>query len=270
LQIIYKILSWFLREWLKDFDISLNGRKIALILDGASSHCDIELVNITLVFLVANTTSVCQPMDQGIIQCFKMHYRKRIQIEYIKSFDKQMIPSISLKTAIDWLVMAWKEVNMDCISNCFKKAKILPPADNENISEIHPIQDQIDRFANELEYENALIEEWFDFDRYVETDRPARDEDLVEAILIDSGIIEAPFEADESEEVALIKENEGIDALRTSILYLEQNFGKLKITETQLIALKSTLYDKEYSAKLQCIKAKEQKTLLNFYAPLST
>ena len=52
-------------------------RKIVLFLDNATCHpSDIKLSNIKLVFFPANTSSVCQPLDLGVIKNFKVLYRK--------------------------------------------------------------------------------------------------------------------------------------------------------------------------------------------------
>ena len=52
-------------------------RHILLFLDNAPCHPPVDsLTNIKLVFLPANTTSILQPLDQGIIQNLKLHYRK--------------------------------------------------------------------------------------------------------------------------------------------------------------------------------------------------
>ena len=51
-------------------------RKIFLFLDNASSHPTVEYSNVKLQFFPPNTTSVLQPMDQGIIQATKLKFRK--------------------------------------------------------------------------------------------------------------------------------------------------------------------------------------------------
>ncbi|KAI8488922.1 hypothetical protein Bbelb_334400 [Branchiostoma belcheri] len=57
------------RAWLKktDREMGRKGKNIALLLDNCTAHPDVQLRNIRLVFLPANTTSILQPLDQGII-----------------------------------------------------------------------------------------------------------------------------------------------------------------------------------------------------------
>lgn len=70
-----------MKEWLQEFDhrMGVQKRKIILFLDNAASHPrDLKLENIEIIFLPPNTTSVSQPLDQGIIKCFKSYYRTAI------------------------------------------------------------------------------------------------------------------------------------------------------------------------------------------------
>ncbi|GFU95024.1 tigger transposable element-derived protein 1 [Trichonephila clavipes] len=50
--------------------------KVLLIVDNAASHLQLEHPNVQLVFLPPNTTSLIQPLDQGIIATFKKYYIK--------------------------------------------------------------------------------------------------------------------------------------------------------------------------------------------------
>ena len=52
-----------------------------LLIDNAGGHnISLELknksINVKVFYLPANTTSVLQPLDQGIIRTFKLYYRK--------------------------------------------------------------------------------------------------------------------------------------------------------------------------------------------------
>lgn len=68
--------AWLTRdimsEWLTKFDRKMGrqNRKVLLFLDNATSHPNIALKNVKLLFFPPNMTSVCQPLDQGIIKNF--------------------------------------------------------------------------------------------------------------------------------------------------------------------------------------------------------
>jgi hypothetical protein len=46
-----------------------------LFIDNAPSHPHLEFPNVKLKFLLANTTSKSQPMNQGIIQTEKLKFQ---------------------------------------------------------------------------------------------------------------------------------------------------------------------------------------------------
>jgi hypothetical protein len=66
-------------SWLIQFDKKMKkkNRYVILFLDNAPSHPKVKLGNVKLQFFPPNTTSLVQPMDQGIIQSMKLQYRKK-------------------------------------------------------------------------------------------------------------------------------------------------------------------------------------------------
>ena len=80
--------SVLFEEWVRDVNkkFKAEGRKVALIVDSCPAHPIIEnLSHVKLFFLPPNTTSVSQPMDQGVTRCFKAHYRKRLVLRSLDS-----------------------------------------------------------------------------------------------------------------------------------------------------------------------------------------
>jgi len=254
-------------EWIRDFDRSLNGKKIALVLDGATSHVEVETVNITLVFLIPNTTSVCQPMDQGIIQAFKMLYRKKVVYEYMTAFDENRPPNITLKTALEWILISWKDMKTTTFVNCFKKAGILPSIQGDDSGDRQvqaDLDEEIRDIQDDIELENDIIAEWFDFDAYLETDQVVNDETLIEAILDDIGVVPVLDQEDDSSEEITISKQYGIESMKTTILFLQQNFDQIRVTSEHLLALKSSLLRYEFEQRNIAIKARQQTSIRDF------
>lgn len=69
-----------------------------------------------------NLTVHVQPMDQGIIQCFKAHYWGRFIEHAIDKYDAGITPSkiynINQLQAMQLTDAAWHEVDATTIQNC--------------------------------------------------------------------------------------------------------------------------------------------------------
>uniref|UniRef100_A0A2S2PSY6 Tigger transposable element-derived protein 6 n=1 Tax=Schizaphis graminum TaxID=13262 RepID=A0A2S2PSY6_SCHGA len=79
-----------MENWLIQFNNRLirENRKIILFLDNASSHPKLNLSNLKLAWFPPNTTSLTQPMDQGIIYCVKIYYRRFLMQSLIANIDQ--------------------------------------------------------------------------------------------------------------------------------------------------------------------------------------
>ena len=110
-------------EWIRKFDsrMSLQNRRIALLLDNCSAHPKSVsgLKSIQMFFLPPNCTSVLQPMDQGIIRCFKHHYRTAINKKHIEALDKEQEFNLTMLDALREAQRAWTKVSKETISNCW-------------------------------------------------------------------------------------------------------------------------------------------------------
>lgn len=125
--------AWMTKAIWENVLISLNkdmksqNRNIILFVDNAACHkVDIVLTNVIVEFLPANTTSRIQPLDQGIIHCFKSYYRQNIirkQISHVErgqsleTFSK----TINILTAMHMIRHSWWLVQPLTLTNCFAK-----------------------------------------------------------------------------------------------------------------------------------------------------
>ncbi|CAF1143326.1 unnamed protein product [Adineta steineri] len=126
--------AFLFTRWLNEFDkmMQKHNRKIILFLDNAPVHpTDVKLTNINLKFFPANTTSKSQPLDQGIIRCFKVHYRKQLVQYLIANADSANSADDINITALDavwWIDAAWKALTETTIQNTFQAACFITPS----------------------------------------------------------------------------------------------------------------------------------------------
>ena len=102
-------------------------RHILLVLDNFSGHSiSYRPTNIRIEFFEPNLTSYVQPLDAGIIRCFKAHYRRQfcaraIDLDEAGEYD---IFQINLLEAIKMAQNAWNAVTNETIAHCWKHTKI--------------------------------------------------------------------------------------------------------------------------------------------------
>lgn len=111
---------------------SLN-RNIIIILDACPAHSNISnLTNVKLTFLPQDTTSKLQPVEQGVIQKVKALYRRFVLEKLIEYNERGQEYEITILEAMELLQDAWRDVESDLITHCFKQAGIEPPKDHGN------------------------------------------------------------------------------------------------------------------------------------------
>lgn len=102
-------------------------------------------------FLPPNATSVCQPLDQGIIENWKSYYRRQwlqFVVEEAEA-DREASRTVTILHALRWGIAAWHiDVAITTIKNCWLKARVLPvsmPLSSREHEEIRQIEMEQER-----------------------------------------------------------------------------------------------------------------------------
>ena len=103
--------------------------KALLLLDNAPGHpTDLEMnhPHIKIVFIPPNTTSILQPMDQGIISIFKASYLRQMmnKIVTFTSTSEDSVTSFwkqfNIKFALEMIEIAWDSVTTKALNGVWK------------------------------------------------------------------------------------------------------------------------------------------------------
>ena len=120
--------SELFEEWVKEIhrNFGAQKRKIVLIIDNCPAHPDVLALDwVELIFLPPNTTSITQPMDQGVIRSLKAKYRSLAVRKQIDTLEKgNLLPKFSILAAMSMLTKAWNSIPDGTFTNCFKNSEI--------------------------------------------------------------------------------------------------------------------------------------------------
>ncbi|XP_046666442.1 jerky protein homolog [Homalodisca vitripennis] len=121
--------EWFFHEFVRVVEAYLKKknllRKAILLMDNAPSHPDAsELVSgdIKAAFLPPNVTSLIQPLDQGVLEAMKRHYRRRLLQVLLTWLDERItvtaaLKKITVKDVSYWIASAWDDLPTELLIN---------------------------------------------------------------------------------------------------------------------------------------------------------
>jgi hypothetical protein len=219
-------------RWLNSM-MRRENRKVLLLMDNFSGHeLAVDLVgglqglsNIRIAWLPKNTTSVWQPMDQGIIASFKLQYRRQWVKYMIREHEAGRNPhkTVTLLKAIQWSRVAWEnDVFTATIQKCWVKSTLIPrpikAIEDTGVEAAQQVELEAD--IGRLPIENPLpIAEFLTPDDELVVDT---DEDIFQAV-VDHHTVEDVQSEDEQEEVPKVNIKEAIAGLEALRLWQLQN-----------------------------------------------
>lgn len=264
--------SEIFEDWLRKLDrkFRANDRKIALIVDNCPAHPTVaNLSNIQLVFLPPNTTSILQPMDQGVIRSLKAHYRGRVVRLLCRALEKkEPCPHISVLKAMKILAYSWEVVTKETIVNCFRKAGISPTVQEAAIADsddpFKDLQESLDELRKAdatLVPNNVTATEFVSLDDDVIVTAPEISEaDIVEEIKGDQGK-DGEEESDHEVSVEEVLEKPSRSDIETALDVLKDTamFSDEGVQMEKLIFSLERLYEKER------LKSLKQRDITDFF-----
>lgn len=116
--------SKFFEEWLKDVDLQFHSKvcHVALTLDNFPGHkISYKPTSIELIYFKPNLTPYVQPLNAGIIQCFKAHYCRAFCSHAIDMDDagEKDIYKVNLLEIMMMVRQVWDVVTPQTIKNCW-------------------------------------------------------------------------------------------------------------------------------------------------------
>ena len=189
---------------------------------------------ILCLFQPPNTTSVLQPMDQGVLEALKRHYKHDLLLcmlneERVGSMNiAEFIKTINIKDAVLMSARSWDEVKEPTIAKSWKKLLSSSASPQQEVEsdasqqdpESTNMQSRIVKALDTLNIPSAERVDWLTSDNNVPGYHDYSEEEIV-ALLREEG--ENNFNEDEDEETApTVSHAQACQAFETVLVYLEQ------------------------------------------------
>ncbi len=225
-------------------------RNILLIIDNVTSHnvLNLNLTNIQILFIPANTTSKLQPLDNGIICAIKMRYRRKFVKYLIDEYENNFLcpKKLDILGAIRLIKDSWDEIESKTIMNCWIHSKLVDKPQNNIESEIDNNSELISDLEDliiQLNVSNPIpVDEYISFPEETAIEE-INDDSILEMFNNDE---ESDIEMlDDSEEVPVITANQAFiainDATKILVPFLEQQNCDMESALTNLKQLRDQI-----------------------------
>lgn len=278
-------LDWFKNCFLLEAERYLSSIslpfKCLLLIDNAPGHpatLTSQNPNVQVVFLPPNTTSLIQPLDQGIIATFKAYYVRHTFSVLLKEIDEGSSSSVS---------QSWKNYNIaDCLINvrqavneikpstikaCWKNVwpEIVTVNDPPTLDEV--ILDTV-KIARQVEGEGFADMQSTDVQELIESREEELSFEELEALLAPN----SPNHESDDEDVEIVRPELTINSLNE--IFALANQLKEKVFESDPIKERSLKFNRELDhlvapyqeVKKELEQSKKQLKITNFFLPKAT
>ena len=251
-----------------------------LLLDNCRAHPPAEKLRsadgrITVMYLPPNTTSIIQPLNQGVISSFKRHYRRELVKEIVLS-ELDVTPFLKqfrLKEMFFVAGRAWETVTAKTIENCWMEG--LAPAfpktpDNDetdaetedflgfNTDEIAMAERRLADQLNADESVSDLIEEWATIDQLCPVVADKSDEQIVNDAIGETDVEDTDVVLEEDTVRSIPSVSEAVAAFEVALRWIEcQQTDTIKVLQT------SSLLNYAKQSKLA---GQKQKKVTDFFS----
>ncbi|CAL4247680.1 unnamed protein product, partial [Meganyctiphanes norvegica] len=207
--------------------------KAFLYVDNCTAHPENNTLisgDIVVKFLPPNTTSILQPMDQGILRQLKVIYKSRLMLDLVADDDKSIIQAwkdYNIRDAIFNIASAWDNIKPENHQKAWRK--LMPGNEIIDFDGFKPLgkenkeaEDMLKRFLQGQKNTEQISEEdfreWIDADKTLTAYEVKDDYQILDDVLHPENTL--PDETDEAEcepEKAEVSLAETAECLRKAI-----------------------------------------------------